>query len=97
MPGDSHGYFSLLTSNTPVAQLADFYEKELPKLGWTLRYSDNNFQGGLTNTGNKITCISHSISFLQKISWLQEPDTNALTQMRRRISPKVSHCHLRRS
>jgi hypothetical protein len=46
--GDSHGYFSLLTSNSSVAQLANFYEKELPKLSWMLRYSDNNFQGGLT-------------------------------------------------
>jgi hypothetical protein len=46
-PGDSHGYFSLLTSNSTVSKLADFYESELAKLGWTLRYSDNNFQGGL--------------------------------------------------
>lgn len=47
-PGDSHGSFTLLASDTSVTQLADFYGKELPKLGWTLRYSDNNFLGGLT-------------------------------------------------
>jgi hypothetical protein len=47
-PGDSHGSFSLLTSNTSVAKLADFYATELPSLGWILRYSDNNFWGGLT-------------------------------------------------
>jgi hypothetical protein len=47
-PGDRQGYFTLLTTNTTVTKLADFYENELSKLGWTLRYSDNNYQGGLT-------------------------------------------------
>ena len=46
--GDPQGYFTLIAQGTTVQQLADFYNDELPKGDWMLRYSDHNFLGGLT-------------------------------------------------
>ena len=51
-PGDKTGSFTI-DSSSGVAQAVNFYLGALPKQGWTLRYSDANFSGGLTQYWKK--------------------------------------------
>ena len=45
---DRRGYFTLMAQATTVQQLSDFYTGKLSNQGWLLRYTDNNYLGGLT-------------------------------------------------
>ena len=46
--GDRRGYFTLMAPESTALQLADFYASALPNQGWLLRYSDDNYLGGVT-------------------------------------------------
>ena len=51
-PNDPSGSFNIQSQSTPEA-VAKFYADTLPTQGWTLRYTDANFTGGVTQYWKK--------------------------------------------
>jgi hypothetical protein len=51
-PNDKKGQFIIYSTFT-VQKLVSFYEQELPKQGWTLRYTDPNYSGGVEQQWKK--------------------------------------------
>jgi hypothetical protein len=64
-PNDPSGSFNIQSQSSPEA-LAKFYADTLPTQGWTLRYTDANFTGGVTQYWKKDnTYLSMDIGFDQ--------------------------------
>jgi hypothetical protein len=64
-PNDPSGSFNIQSQSTPEA-VAKFYADTLPAQGWTLRYTDANFTGGVTQYWKKDnTYLSMDIGFDQ--------------------------------
>jgi len=66
-PNDPSGDFTI-QSQSSMDAVVKYYANELPKQGWTLRYTDANFTGGVNNSGKKIMSTFHWISVLRMAS-----------------------------